>query len=76
MGRGVPAGVPRRLVQVAAQSTGELWGDFTIDWLQTRRLTWQVDVEPKKSITSAGRHVQVGQPERDAICPVHAREVG
>jgi hypothetical protein len=35
----------------AAQSTGELWGDFAIDWLQTGRLTWQVDVEPKKSIT-------------------------
>ena len=36
----------------AAQSTGELWGDFTIDWLQTRRLTWEVEVEPKKSITA------------------------
>ena len=35
----------------AALSTGELWGDFTIDWLQSRRLTWHVDVEPKKSIT-------------------------
>jgi len=37
--------------RTAAQSTGELWGDFTIDWLQSRRLTWQVDVEPKKSIS-------------------------
>ena len=37
--------------RVAAQSTGELWGEFTIDWLQSRRLTWEVDVEPKKSIT-------------------------
>jgi Protein of unknown function (DUF2490) len=37
--------------RAAAQSTGELWGDFTIDWLQSRRLTWQVDVEPKKSIS-------------------------
>jgi hypothetical protein len=37
--------------RAAAQSTGELWGDFTIDWLQTRRLTWEVEVEPKKSIT-------------------------
>jgi hypothetical protein len=41
------AGSPRG----AAQSTGELWGDFMIDWLQTRRLTWEVEVEPKKSIT-------------------------
>ena len=37
--------------RAAAQSTGELWGDFMIDWLQTRRLTWEVEVEPKKSIT-------------------------
>src|SRR5437660_89603 len=37
--------------RAAAQPTGELWGDFTIDWLQSRRLTWEVDVEPKKSIT-------------------------
>ena len=37
--------------RAAAQSTGELWGDFTIDWLQTRRLTWEVEVEPKKSNT-------------------------
>ena len=37
--------------KATAQSTGELWGEFTIDWLQTRRLTWGVDVEPKKSIT-------------------------
>ncbi len=36
---------------VSAQPTGELWGTFTIDWLQTRRLTWQIEVEPKKSIT-------------------------
>jgi len=35
----------------AAQSTGEMWGDFRIDWLQTRRLTWEIEVEPKKSIT-------------------------
>ena len=39
----------------AAQSTGELWGDFTIDWLQTGRLTWQVEVEPQKSITVPAR---------------------
>ena len=37
--------------KVSAQSTGELWGTFTIDWLQTSRLTWEVEVEPKKSIT-------------------------
>ena len=37
--------------RASAQSTGELWGTFTVDWLQTRRLTWEVEVEPKKSIT-------------------------
>jgi Protein of unknown function (DUF2490) len=37
--------------RAAAQSTGELWGDFTIGWLQSERLTWEIDVEPRAAIT-------------------------
>ena len=62
--------------RAAAQSTGELWGDFTIDWLQSqpsdlggRRRAQEID-------HSAGGHVWVGEPGRYSICPVHAREVG
>ena len=37
-----------------AQSQFELWGDFTLDWVQNPRLTFSVDVEPKTSLTSPG----------------------
>ena len=33
-----------------AQATGQLWGNATIDWLATRRLTLEIDVEPKAQL--------------------------
>jgi len=30
-----------------AQSTGEVWGNVTIDWLASERLVYTLDVEPK-----------------------------
>jgi hypothetical protein len=35
----------------AAQSSGEIWGNFTVGWLQSERLTWEIDVEPRATIT-------------------------
>ena len=35
----------------AAQASGEIWGNFTVGWLQSERLTWEIDVEPKTAIT-------------------------
>jgi len=35
-----------------AQSTGELWGNLTIDWLASERLTYTLDVEPKVQVTT------------------------
>ena len=37
----------------AAQSTGEVWGNLTIDWLATPRLVYSLDVEPKVQVTEA-----------------------
>src|SRR3974390_638693 len=39
----------------AAQSTGELWGNLTIDWLARERLTFTADVEPKAQTTAITR---------------------
>jgi hypothetical protein len=35
-----------------AQSTGELWGNLTIDWLASERLVYTLDVEPKVQVTT------------------------
>ena len=35
----------------AAQASGEIWGNFTVGWLQSERLTWEIDVEPRAAIT-------------------------
>ena len=35
----------------AAQSTGEVWGNLTIDWLATERLVYTLDVEPKVQVS-------------------------
>ncbi|HJZ77983.1 MAG TPA: DUF2490 domain-containing protein [Vicinamibacterales bacterium] len=35
-----------------AQSIGELWGNLTIDWLASERLTYTLDVEPKVQVTA------------------------
>jgi len=35
-----------------AQSTGEVWGNLTIDWLATHRLVFTLDVEPKAQVTA------------------------
>ena len=37
--------------EAAAQSTGELWGNVTIDWLASERLVYTLDVEPKVQVT-------------------------
>ena len=35
-----------------AQSTGEIWGGLTIDWLASERLVYTLDVEPKVQVTT------------------------
>jgi hypothetical protein len=35
-----------------AQSTGEVWGNLTIDWLASERLVYTLDVEPKVQVTA------------------------
>ena len=40
-----------------AQATGQLWGDLTIDWLTTERLTYEVELQPQTQ-----RIVHDGQP--------------
>ena len=35
-----------------AQSTGEIWGNVTIDWLASERLVYTLDIEPKVQVTS------------------------
>jgi uncharacterized protein DUF2490 len=35
-----------------AQSTGEIWGNLTIDWLASERLVYTLDVEPKVQVTA------------------------
>jgi hypothetical protein len=35
-----------------AQSTGEVWGNLTIDWLASERLVLTLDVEPKVQVTA------------------------
>jgi hypothetical protein len=35
-----------------AQSTGELWGNVTIDWLASERVVYTLDVEPKVQVTA------------------------
>jgi hypothetical protein len=35
-----------------AQSTGELWGNLTIDWLASERLVYTLDVEPKVQVSA------------------------
>jgi hypothetical protein len=41
-----------RASTVAAQSTGELWGNLTIDWLASERLVYSLDIEPKVQVSS------------------------
>ena len=36
----------------AAQSTGEVWGNLTIDWLASERLVYTFDLEPKVQVTA------------------------
>jgi hypothetical protein len=40
---------------VNAQSTGEVWGNLTIDWLASDRLVYTLDVEPKVQVTAVGQ---------------------
>jgi len=35
-----------------AQSTGEAWGNLTIDWLASERLVYTLDIEPKVQVTT------------------------
>jgi len=35
----------------AAQSTGQVWGNLTFNWLASERLTYAMDVEPKVQVT-------------------------
>jgi hypothetical protein len=30
-----------------AQTNGQLWGNITLDWLRSQKLTFELDVEPK-----------------------------
>jgi len=47
-----------------AQATGQLWGDLTIDWLTTERLTYEVELQPQtQRIVHDGRR-RVGEPPR------------
>lgn len=34
----------------AAQATGQAWGNVTLDWLTTNRLSYEVDIEPKAQV--------------------------
>jgi hypothetical protein len=36
----------------SAQSTGEVWGNLTIDWLASERLVYTLDVEPKVQVSA------------------------
>ena len=36
----------------SAQSTGEVWGNLTIDWLASERLVLTLDVEPKVQVSA------------------------
>jgi hypothetical protein len=40
-----------------AQVTGQLWGNLTVDWLATGRLTYEIDLEPRNQVI-----VRDGQP--------------
>ena len=42
----------------AAQSTGEVWGNLTIDWLATHRLVYTLDVEPKAQVTAVTKEAR------------------
>jgi len=42
----------------AAQSTGEVWGNVTIDWLATHRLVYTLDVEPKVQVTAVTKEAR------------------
>ena len=35
-----------------AQTTGEIWGNLTVDWLASERLVYTLDVEPKVQVTA------------------------
>ena len=40
----------------AAQATAQLWSNVTVDWLQSERLTYEMDFEPKGDVyTAPGR---------------------
>jgi len=41
----------------SAQPSDQLWSLFTVDWLQTHRLTWQLEIEPQTDV-----HVPTGKP--------------
>jgi hypothetical protein len=36
----------------AAQSTGQVWGNLTVDWLASERVVYTLDVEPKVQVSA------------------------
>jgi hypothetical protein len=46
----------------SAQPSDELWGDFTVDWLQTSRLTWELEIEPQLPV-----HVPAGKASSSTL---------
>ena len=46
----------------SAQPSDEMWSQLTVDWLQTSRLTWRLDIEPKTQV-----HVPAGKPTSTII---------
>jgi len=46
----------------SAQPSNEIWGDFTVDWLQTSRLTWELEIEPQLPV-----HVPAGKASSSTL---------
>jgi hypothetical protein len=44
--------------RAAAQLTGEVWGNLTIDWLASERLVYSLDVEPKVQVTAVTKQAR------------------
>ena len=42
--------------QAEAQHTTQLWGEFKLSWIETRQLTYGLDVEPKLLLSKPESH--------------------